>query len=67
MCSSTGPIEVKGKDKTPLHNKHEERSYSSKNQHSGIADPVYLGYHDSTPGAPSEGTLLNVYIIKDKP
>ena len=23
--------------------------------------------HDSTPGVPSEGTLLNVYTIKDKP
>ena len=25
------------------------------------------GYHDSMPGVPSEGTLLNVYTIKDKP
>ena len=23
--------------------------------------------HDSTPGVPSEGTLLNVYTIKDNP
>ena len=34
MCYYAGPIEVKGKDKTPLHNKHGERSYSSRNQHS---------------------------------
>ena len=27
-------IEVKGKDKTLLHNKHGKRSYSSENQHS---------------------------------
>ena len=27
---------------------------------------VRLGYHDSTPRVPSEGTFLNVYTIKDK-
>jgi len=31
----------KGKDKTPLHNKHEERSYSSENQHSGFLQAQY--------------------------
>ena len=31
-CSCAGPIEVKGKDKTPLHNKLGERSYSLRNQ-----------------------------------
>ena len=32
-------------------------------------DPTTVrpGYHNSTPGVPSEGTLLNVYTIKDKP
>ena len=34
VCSYAGPIEVKGKGKTPSHNKRGERSYSSKNQHS---------------------------------
>ena len=67
MCSYVGPIEVKEKDKTPLYNKHGERSYSSENQHSGITGLVRPGYHDSTPGVPSEETLLNVYTIKDKP
>ena len=66
VCSYAGPIEVKGKDKTPLHNKHRERSYSSENQHSGITSLVRPGYHNSTSGVPSEGTLLNVYTIKDK-
>ena len=28
---------------------------------------VCPGFHDSTLGVPSEGTLLNVYTIKDKP
>ena len=64
VCSYAGPIEVKGKDKTPLHNKHGERSYSSENQHFGITGP---GYHDSTSRVPSEGTLLNVYTINDRP
>ena len=67
VCSYAGPIEVKGNDKTPLHNKHGERSYSSENQHSGITGLVRPGYHDSTSRVPSEGTLLNVYTIKDKP
>ena len=66
VCSCAGPRGVKGKDKTPLHNKHGERSYNSENQHSGITGLVRPGYHDSTPGVPSERTLLNVYIIKDK-
>ena len=44
MCSYAKPIEVKGNDKTPLHNKHEERSYSSENQHFGITSLVHLGY-----------------------
>ena len=65
----------KGKDKTPLHNEHWERSYNSENQHSGFLQAQYVqgtkivrpGYHDSTLGVPSEGTLLNVYTIKDKP
>ena len=35
-CSSVGPIELKGKEKTPLHNKYGERLYSSENQHSGF-------------------------------
>ena len=34
VCYYAGPIKVKGKGKTPLHNKHGERSYSSRNQHS---------------------------------
>ena len=42
--SCAGPIEVKGKDKTPLHNKHGERSYSSENQHSGITGLIRSGY-----------------------
>ena len=67
VCSYAGPIKVKGKDKTPLHNKHGERSYSSENQHSRITGLVRPGYHDSTSEVPSEGTLLNVYTIKDKP
>ena len=66
MCSYAGPIEVKKNDKTLLHNKHEERSYSSKNQYFEITDLVRPGYHDNIFGVPSEGTLLNVYIIKDK-
>ena len=44
VCSYVGPIEVKGKDKTSLHNKHRERSYSSENQHSGIIGLVCWGY-----------------------
>ena len=56
----------KGKDKTPLHNKHGERSYSSENQHSWFIGLVRPRYHDSTSGVPSEGTLLNVYTIKNK-
>ena len=28
---------------------------------------IPLGYHDSMPEVPSEGTFLNVYTIKDKP
>ena len=67
VCSYAGPIEVKKNDKTLLHNKHEERSYSSKNQHSEITGLVRLGYHDNTPRIPSEENLLNVYTIKDKP
>ena len=35
-CSCVGPIEVKGKDKTPLHNKHGERLYSAENQYFGF-------------------------------
>ena len=66
VCSYAGPIKVKGKDKTPLHNKHGERSYSSENQYFEITGLVHLGYHDSTFGVPSEGTLLNVCTIKDK-
>lgn len=34
-CSCARPIEVKGKDKTSLHDKYGERSYSSRNQHFG--------------------------------
>ena len=64
VCSYAGTIEVKGNDKILLHNKHGERSYSSKNQYSGIIGLVRLEYHDSTSGVPSEGTLLNVYTIK---
>ena len=32
-------------------------------------DPTTVcpGSHENTPGVPSEGTLLNVYTIKDKP
>ena len=67
VCSYARPIEAKGKDKILLHNKHGERSYSSENQYSGIIGLVRSGYHDSTSGVPSEGTLLNVYTIKDKP
>ena len=67
MCFYVGSIEVKGKDKTPLHKKHGERSYSSENQHSRITGLVRPGYHDSTSEVPSEGTLLNVYTIKDRP
>ena len=67
MCSYVGPIEVKGNDKTPLHNKHGERSYSSENQHSRIIGLVNPGYHDSISRVLSKGTLLNVYTIKDKP
>ena len=75
-CSCVGPIEVKGMDKTPLHNKLGERSYSSRNQRfwvPWITNLVPLGamtscsgYHDITLGEPSEGTLLNVHKIKDK-
>ena len=36
VCSYVGPIEVKGNDKTLLHNKHGERLYNSENQHSGF-------------------------------
>ena len=62
------PIEVKGKDKTLLYNKHEKRSYSSENQNSGSYRPS-TPWDPTTvrPGVPSEGTLLNVYTIKDKP
>ena len=67
VCSYAGTIEVKGNDKILLHNKHGERSYSSKNQYSGIIGLVRSEYHDSTSGVPSEGTLLNVYTIKNKP
>ena len=36
---------------------------------STLRDPTTIcpGSHDSTPRIPSEGTLLNVYTIKDKP
>ena len=44
MCSYVGPIEVKGNDKAPLHNKHGERSYSSENQYFGITGLVCSGY-----------------------
>ena len=67
VCSYAGPTEVKEKDKTPMHNKHGERLYSLENQHSGITGLVSPGYHDSTPEVLSEGTLLNIYTIKDKP
>ena len=67
VCSYAGTIEVKGNDKILLHNKHGERSCSSKNQYSGIIGLVRSEYHDSTSGVPSEGTLLNVYTIKNKP
>ena len=66
MCSYARPIEVKGKDKILLHNKHGERSYGSENQYSGIIGLVRSGYHDSMSGVLSEGTLLNVYTIKNK-
>ena len=56
-----------GKDKTSLHNKYGERSYSSKNQYFEITGLVRPGYHDNIFGVPSEGTLLNVYTRKDKP
>ena len=58
MCSCAGPREIKGKDETPLHNKHGERSYSTRNQRfwvPWIIDLVHLGattscsgYHDIT-------------------
>ena len=34
-----------------------------------LRDPMTVcpGSHDSTLGVPGEGTLLNVYTIKDKP
>ena len=67
VCSYAGSIEVKGKEKTSLHNNHGERLYSSENQHSRITGLIRSGYHDSMSGVPSEGTLLNVYTIKDKP
>ena len=67
VCFYVGPTEVKGKDKTPMHNKHGERLYSLENQHSGITGLVRPAYHDSTSEVPSEGTLLNVYTIKDRP
>ena len=74
--SCVGPIEVKGNDKTPLHNKHRERLYSAENQRFwvltglirlGIPRQYASGSHDSTLGAASEGILQNVYTIKDKP
>ena len=62
MCSCARPIGVKGKDETPLHNKHGERSYSSRNQSfwvPWITDLVHLGattshsrYHDIMSGVP---------------
>ena len=52
--SCAGPIEVKGKDKTPLHNKHGERLYSSENQHSGITNLVRSRYHDSMSRVPQQ-------------
>ena len=64
VCSYAGPIKVKVKNKTPLHNKHGERSYSSKNQYFEITGLVRPGYHDNIFGVPSEGTLLNVYKKK---
>ena len=67
VCSYARPIEAKGKEKILLHNKYGERSYNSENQYSGIIGLVRSGYHDSTSGVPSEGTLLNVYTIKNKP
>ena len=67
VCSYASPIEVNGKDKTSLHNKHGERLHSLENQHSWITGLVSPGYHDSMSGVQSEGTLLNVYTIKDKP
>ena len=65
----------KGKDKTPLHNKHRERLYSSENQQLWVLTGLVPlgttascpGYHDITLGVPSEKILLNVHIIKDKP
>ena len=44
VCSYARSIEVKEKNKTPLHNKHGERSYSSENQHFGITGLVCPGY-----------------------
>ena len=44
VCSYVGPTEVKGNDKTLLHNKHGERSYSSENQYSKIIGLVRPGY-----------------------
>ena len=77
VCSYAGPIEVKGKGKTSLHNKHGERFYNSRNQRfwvPWITNLVPLGattshsrYHDITLGEPSERSLLNVHTIKDKP
>ena len=54
VCSYAGPTEVKGKDKTPMHNKHGERSYNSENQHSGITGLVRLGYRNSTSRVPRQ-------------
>ena len=50
VCSYVGLIEVKGKDKISLHNKHGERSYSLENSHSRIIGLVRPGYHDSISG-----------------
>ena len=66
VCTYARPIELKGKNKTPLHNKCGERSYSSENQHSRIIGLVNPGYHDSISRVLSKGTLLNVYTIKNK-
>ena len=68
------PIEVKGRTKLyciiNMEKDHivQRISILSSYRPSTLRDPMTIcpGSHDSMPGVPSEETLLNVYIIKDK-
>ena len=69
------PIKVKGKDKLYcIINMEKDHIVQRINildfyRPSMPQDPTTVcpGSHNNTPRIPSEGTLLNVYTIKDKP